>query len=119
MHLQTLIHYRSATASGEIHCRAHGLHTNDLVLRYVDDLAAAGLLNNPNGLYSLGARIINLDRKMRESGSLPQVRTPELQNLVRSTGGEELISMTNDKQIINIPHERQSSVSISGSATDR
>ncbi len=79
--------------------------TRTTCYRYVKELTEAGLLNNANGLYSLGARIINLDRKMRESDPLLQAGIPELQKLVRSTGGEGLISTMYDEQIINVHHE--------------
>lgn len=79
--------------------------TRTTCYRYVKELTEAGLLNNANGVYSLGARIINLDRKMRESDPLLQAGIPELKKLVRSTGGEGLISTMYDEQIINIHHE--------------
>ena len=79
--------------------------TRTTCYRYVKELTEAGLLNNANGFYSRGARIINLDRKMRESDPLLQAGIPELKKLVTSTSGEGLISTMYDEQIINIHHE--------------
>lgn len=79
--------------------------TRTTCYRYVKELTEAGLLSNANSLYSLGARIINLDHKMRESDPLLRAGIPELTKLVKSTGGEGLISTMYDEQIINIHHE--------------
>ncbi|MCX4163606.1 MULTISPECIES: IclR family transcriptional regulator [Paraburkholderia] len=73
--------------------------------RYVKELASVGLLVSNNGVYTLGPRIIHLDYNMRQSDPTLNAAAPIVENLVRVTGGDALISTLYDEQIINVMHE--------------
>ncbi len=73
--------------------------------RYARELSAAGFLANYNGRYSLGARIIMLDYRIREADPVLRAARAPMQQLAAETShGVILCRMYND-DVINVHHE--------------
>lgn len=73
--------------------------------RYVRELSAAGFLANVGGRYSLGARIITLDYRIRASDPVLREAIELVRGLCAETAcGAILCRMYND-EIINVHHE--------------
>lgn len=73
--------------------------------RYARELSQAGFLANYSGRYSLGARIITLDYRIRQSDPVLKVASPVMRQLADDTGfGVILCRMYND-EVINEHHE--------------
>lgn len=76
--------------------------TRTTCYRYIAELMNAGLLVSNVGVYSLGPRIIEFDRRIRESDPLINAATEVLAELSRTTGAIGLLAAMYNDQIINI-----------------
>lgn len=71
--------------------------------RYVRELYGAGLFARlPGGRYTLGPRIITLDRQMRRTDPLERVGGSLLQALAEETGFAVLVSYFLNDQVLNV-----------------
>lgn len=73
--------------------------------RYLRELTRAGLLISDSGVYGLGPRIIQLDRRIRQTDPLLTAGRPVLAKLVERTGAIGVISTLFDGQVILVHQE--------------
>lgn len=73
--------------------------------RYVKELSDAGFLANFSGRYSLGARIITLDNRIRRSDPVLQAAREVLESLSDTTGCSSVLCRMYNEEIINV-HEQ-------------
>jgi DNA-binding IclR family transcriptional regulator len=85
--------------------------------RYVRELSAAGFLANYSGRYSLGARIITLDYRIRQSDPVLKAARPAMKALSAETGCSSVLCRMYNDEVINVHDESgydEPSVSFSG-----
>lgn len=70
--------------------------------RYVKELTAAGLLANYSGRYALGARIITLDCRIRETDPLLKAAQPVMQVLSAETACASILCRMYNDEVINV-----------------
>lgn len=73
--------------------------------RYARELTAAGFLANYSGSYSLGARIITLDYRIRESDPLLQLARPVMRELATEMTATVVLCRIYNHEIINVHQE--------------
>lgn len=73
--------------------------------RYVRELSRAGFLTNYSGRYSLGARIITLDHRIRESDPVLRVARVAMRQLSEETACSAILCRMYNDEIINVHHE--------------
>jgi len=73
--------------------------------RYVRELSTAGFLANYSGRYSLGARIITLDYRIRESDPVLKVAREVMRKLSAETACSSILCRMYNDDIINVHHE--------------
>lgn len=73
--------------------------------RYARQLCAAGLLSKLSGQYSLGARIIQLDYRIRRSDPLLIASREKMRKLADRTSCTIVLSSLYNDDIINVHHE--------------
>lgn len=73
--------------------------------RYVRELSRAGFLANYSGRYSLGARIITLDFRIRESDPVLKVARGIMPRLSTETACSSILCRMYNDEIINVHHE--------------
>lgn len=73
--------------------------------RYVRELTEVGFLANYSGQYSLGARIITLDHRIRESDPVLSAAREPMRRLVMETGCSMVLCRMYNDDIINVHHE--------------
>lgn len=73
--------------------------------RYVRELSHAGFLANYGGRYSLGARIITLDYRIREADPVLKVARTTMQQLAAETSHGIILCRMYNHDIINVHHE--------------
>lgn len=75
--------------------------------RYLRELCDAALLTRrTGGIYTLGARIVELEYVLRTADPVAKVGMPILKRLAVSTGCDALLSNLHGLHIINMLHER-------------
>lgn len=73
--------------------------------RYVRELSAAGFLANYSGSYSLGARIVTLDYRIRASDPVLKAAKPVMRVLSAETACTSILCRMYNEEIINVHHE--------------
>lgn len=73
--------------------------------RYARELTAAGFLANYSGSYSLGARIITLDHRIRESDPLLRIAQPVMQELTSEMVATTAMCRMYNDEIVNVHQE--------------
>lgn len=73
--------------------------------RYARELTAAGFLANYSGSYSLGARIITLDYRIRESDPVLRIARPLMRELAQQMVGTAVLCRMYNEDIINVHQE--------------
>ncbi|MEM5387638.1 IclR family transcriptional regulator [Paraburkholderia phymatum] len=73
--------------------------------RYMRELTAAGFLANYSGRYTLGARIIMLDYKIRESDPVLREARAVMTGLSTETACDSILCRMYNDEIIHIHHE--------------
>lgn len=73
--------------------------------RYVRELSAAGFLANYSGRYSLGARIVTLDYRIRASDPVLNEAKPVMRILSAETACTSILCRMYNEEIINVHHE--------------
>jgi len=73
--------------------------------RYAKELNAAGFLANYSGRYSLGARIITLDYRIRQSDPVLKIAQKILRQISDETGCDAIFCRMYNDEIINVHHE--------------
>lgn len=73
--------------------------------RYVRELSTAGFLANYSGRYSLGARIITLDYRIRESDPVLKVARKVMHELAAETASTAILCRMYNEDVINVHHE--------------
>lgn len=73
--------------------------------RYVRELSLAGFLANYSGRYSLGARIITLDYRIRESDPVLKAARPVMKALSTETGCSSVLCRMYNEEVINVHDE--------------
>lgn len=73
--------------------------------RYTRELSEAGFLANYSGRYSLGARIITLDYRIRESDPVLNTAKEKMKELTAETGCDAVLCRMYNDEIINVHHE--------------
>jgi DNA-binding IclR family transcriptional regulator len=73
--------------------------------RYARELTAAGFLANYSGSYSLGARIIKLDYRIRESDPLVQIARPVMRELSGEMVATTAMCRMYNDEIVNVHQE--------------
>lgn len=73
--------------------------------RYVRELCRVGFLANYSGRYSLGARIITLDYRIRESDPLLKASTEVMRRLAAETACSAILCRIYNDEVINMHHE--------------
>lgn len=73
--------------------------------RYAKELNAAGFLANYSGRYSLGARIITLDYRIRQSDPVLKIAETVLRQISDETGCDSIFCRMYNDEIINVHHE--------------
>ncbi|WP_449391670.1 IclR family transcriptional regulator [Eoetvoesiella caeni] len=73
--------------------------------RYARELSRAGFLANYSGRYSLGARIITLDYRIRESDPVLKTARDVMKALTAETGCDAVLCRMYNEEIINVHHE--------------
>lgn len=89
------------TMTAEQIAEAMGL-TRTTCYRYTRELSHAGLLVSDGGLFMLGPRIIELDRRIIESDPLLNAGRPVITALADSLGAKGLLTTSYDDRVINI-----------------
>lgn len=82
--------------------------------RYARELTAAGFLANYSGSYSLGARIITLDYRIRESDPVLHVARPALRELANEMAATAALCRMYNEDIINVHQEEALHADIMG-----
>lgn len=73
--------------------------------RYVRELSESGFLANYSGSYSLGARIITLDYRIRNSDPLLNAAKDDMRSLSAETACTTILCRMYNEDIINVHHE--------------
>lgn len=73
--------------------------------RYVRELSRTGFLANYSGRYSLGARIITLDHRIRESDPVLRAARDAMRQLSEETACSAILCRMYNDEIINVHHE--------------
>jgi DNA-binding IclR family transcriptional regulator len=73
--------------------------------RYAAELCAAGFLANYSGSYSLGARIITLDYRIRESDPVLRIARPVMRELAADLVGSAILCRMFNEDVINVHQE--------------
>lgn len=73
--------------------------------RYAKELNAAGFLANYSGRYSLGARIITLDYRIRRADPVLKIAEKTLRQISDETGCDSIFCRMYNDEIINVHHE--------------
>lgn len=73
--------------------------------RYARELTAAGFLANYSGSYSLGARIITLDYRIRESDPVLHMARPVMRELATEMTATVVLCRIYNEEIINVYQE--------------
>ncbi|MDX3894216.1 IclR family transcriptional regulator [Pusillimonas sp.] len=73
--------------------------------RYARELTAAGFLANFSGSYSLGARIITLDYRIRESDPVLRVARPMMQELASEVSATVVMCRMYNEEVVNVHQE--------------
>ncbi|MGB3070597.1 MAG: helix-turn-helix domain-containing protein [Ottowia sp.] len=73
--------------------------------RYVRELTGAGFLANYSGRYSLGARIITLDYRIRSADPVLNAAWPVMRELCAETACTSILCRMYNDEIINVHHE--------------
>lgn len=73
--------------------------------RYARELTAAGFLANYSGSYSLGARIITLDFRIRESDPLLHIARATMRDLANEMVATAVLARMYNEDIINVHQE--------------
>lgn len=73
--------------------------------RYAAELCAAGFLANYSGSYSLGARIITLDYRIRESDPVLRIARPVMRELAADMVGSAILCRMFNEDVINVHQE--------------
>lgn len=73
--------------------------------RYARELTAAGFLANYSGSYCLGARIITLDHRIRESDPLLQIARASMRELAHEMVATAVLARMYNEDIINVHQE--------------
>ena len=73
--------------------------------RYVRELSSAGFLANYSGSYSLGARIVTLDYRIRASDPVLQQARPVMRILSAETACTSILCRMYNEEVINVHHE--------------
>lgn len=73
--------------------------------RYVRELSAAGFLANFSGSYSLGARIITLDYRIRASDPVLNAAKRVMRTLSAETTCTSILCRMYNEEVINVHHE--------------
>jgi DNA-binding IclR family transcriptional regulator len=73
--------------------------------RYVRELTEAGFLANYSGRYSLGARIITLDYRIRESDPVLKASQDIMRSLSAETGCTSILCRMYNEEIIHVHHQ--------------
>lgn len=73
--------------------------------RYVKELNAVGFLANYSGRYSLGARIITLDYRIRQSDPVLGAARPIMKQLTAETGCSAILCRMYNDEVINVYDE--------------
>jgi DNA-binding IclR family transcriptional regulator len=73
--------------------------------RYVRELSVAGFLANYSGRYSLGARIITLDYRIRQSDPVLKAARPVMKVLSAETGCSSVLCRMYNEEVINVHDE--------------
>lgn len=73
--------------------------------RYAAELCAAGFLANYSGRYSLGARIITLDYRIRESDPVLRIARPVMRQLAGSMVATAVLCRMYNEEVINVHQE--------------
>lgn len=73
--------------------------------RYVRELSATGFLANYSGHYSLGARIITLDHRIRESDPLLRIAQPMMRVLSSENQATAAMCRMFNEEIVNVHQE--------------
>jgi DNA-binding IclR family transcriptional regulator len=73
--------------------------------RYVRELTVAGFLANYSGRYSLGARIITLDYRIRQSDPVLKAARAVMKALSAETGCSTVLCRMYNEEVINVHDE--------------
>lgn len=73
--------------------------------RYAAELSASGFLANYSGHYSLGARIITLDHRIRESDPVLRIARPAMRELSAETASATVLCRMYNEDIVNVYQE--------------
>lgn len=73
--------------------------------RYAKELSMAGFLANYSGHYSLGARIITLDYRIRKSDPVLKVARGLMKLLAAETASTSILCRMYNEEVINVHHE--------------
>lgn len=73
--------------------------------RYARELSAAGFLANYAGRYSLGARIITLDYRIREADPLLAVAREPMRQLAEATGCRAVLCRMYNDDVVSVHHQ--------------
>lgn len=73
--------------------------------RYAAELCAAGFLANYSGKYSLGARIITLDYRIRESDPVLRIARPVMRQLAEEMAATAVLCRMYNEEVINVHQE--------------
>jgi len=73
--------------------------------RYAGELCAAGFLANYSGSYSLGARIITLDYRIRESDPVLRLARPVMRQLAADMVATAVLCRMYNEDVINVHQE--------------
>lgn len=73
--------------------------------RYARELSVAGFLANYSGRYSLGARIITLDSRIRQSDPVLKAARPAMKALSAETGCSTILCRMYNDEVINVHDE--------------
>ncbi|MES2413270.1 MAG: IclR family transcriptional regulator C-terminal domain-containing protein [Pseudomonadota bacterium] len=73
--------------------------------RYARELTIAGFLANYSGRYSLGARIITLDSRIRQSDPVLKAARPVMKDLSAETGCNSVLCRMYNDEVINVHDE--------------
>jgi len=74
--------------------------------RYARELSRTGFLANYSGRYGLGARIITLDYRIRESDPVLKTARDIMKALTAETGCDAILCRMYNEEIINVHHEK-------------
>jgi DNA-binding IclR family transcriptional regulator len=73
--------------------------------RYARELTAVGFLANYSGRYSLGARIITLDHRIRESDPVLQIARPVMRDLSTEMSATVAMCRMYNEEVVNVHQE--------------